>query len=245
MRIFFLVIAALALSGCTTRPETGAPATLADPFETVNRGIFQFNDDLDRAVIRPVAVAYRDAVPLPVRQGAGNALRNLTEPWSFGNRVLQGDAPNAYRTFWRFVFNSTVGLGGLIDVAAREDTALAYNPADLGQTLGIWGVPPGPYLVLPILGPSTVRDGSGLLARALADPIGLYQTNNGYWWAGYVEYAWLNLDTRVALIEAVDELKRSSFDYYATVRNLYGQTRRADILGGEATVDIPDFEETP
>lgn len=245
MRFFSVAMVVLIVSGCTTRPETGAPATLADPFENVNRGIFQFNDDLDRAFIRPVAIAYRDTVPQPVRQGAGNALRNLTEPWSVGNRVLQADAPNAYRTFWRFIFNSTVGLGGLIDVAAREDEKLAYNPADLGQTFGVWGIAPGPYLVLPLLGPSTVRDGAGLLGQFFGNPVTIYQTNNGYWWAGYVQYAWLNLDTRVALIDAVDELKRSSFDYYATVRNLYGQTRRADILGGETTVDIPDFEESP
>lgn len=245
MRAFALALAALMLSGCATRSEQAAPPTLADPWEQTNRAIFTFNDRLDTAFIRPVAVAYRDAVPQPVRLGAGNALRNLTEPWSFGNRVLQADAPNAYRTFWRFVFNSTVGLGGLIDVAAREDERLAYNPADLGQTFGVWGIAPGPYMVLPVLGPSTVRDSAGLVGRFFGDPVGRFQTNNGYWWAGIVQYAWLNLDTRVALLEGVDELKRSSFDYYATVRNLYGQTRRADILGGEATADIPDFEESP
>lgn len=245
MRAAAFLLAALTLAGCATRNERAAPANLGDPWENTNRAIFAFNDRLDTAIIRPVAVAYRDAVPQPVRQGAGNALRNLTEPWSFGNRVLQADAPNAYRSFWRFVFNSTVGLGGLIDVAAREDEKLAYRPADLGQTFGVWGIEPGPYMVLPILGPSTVRDSAGLLGQFFGDPVGRFQTNNGYWWAGYVQYAWLNLDTRVALLDAVDELKRSSFDYYATVRNLYGQTRRADILGGEATADIPDFEEKP
>ena len=159
---------------CLLSPFTAAPARAApadeppapfdqwDPWEPMNRYTYRFNAELDRWVLLPVARAYVFAIPRPVRSGVSGFFDNIDEVPTFANTVLQGDVDAAAVTLTRFVVNSTLGLLGIFDVASRLD--LPAQSEDFGQTLGVWGVPPGPYLVLPLFGPSSLRDGIGLAA---------------------------------------------------------------------------------
>ena len=139
-------------AGCATAPGGDA----RDPWEPYNRSMTSFNDAVDDAVLKPVATVYRDVLPQPVRTGFGNFFGNLGDVWSFVNNVLQAKPEGSLHSFWRVVVNSTIGLGGVLDPAT--EMRLERHREDFGQTLGRWGVPPGPYFVIPLLGPSTVRD---------------------------------------------------------------------------------------
>ncbi len=161
-------LAALALSGCASTPDS-APGHANDPFEPVNRATLGFNVAADRAVVGPAARAYGDYTPGFVRAGIGNLLRNLREPVVFANLVLQGEPGPAADAAFRFAANTTVGLGGLFDVAGRE--GVPRHEADFGETLAVWGVGEGPYVMLPLLGPSNVRDASGRFADRYASPL--------------------------------------------------------------------------
>ena len=151
-----LVLAGALLGGCASGPN----ANPADPLEPYNRSMTRFNDNLDKAVLKPVATAYRDVTPQPLRTGVTNFFANLGDAWSFVNNVLQGQGEGAYNSMVRFSVNTVFGIGGLFDVASEAGIQRAKQ--DFGQTLGRWGVPTGPYLVLPLLGPSSVRDTAGL-----------------------------------------------------------------------------------
>ena len=160
-----LVLLALILPGCATRPNNSQPGVAEeedfnDPLEDTNRAIFDFNQMVDRNVLVPVAKAYRTVLPDVVRDSLRDFLHNLRAPLIFANDALQGDFERAGETFARFTLNSTLGVGGLIDVAGRWGQ-LPYHEQDLGVTFGVWGVPEGPYLVVPVLGPSNPRDLSG------------------------------------------------------------------------------------
>ena len=146
------VAATLLLGGCATGPN----ANPQDPLEPLNRAVYQFNDGVDRAVVKPVATVYRDTLPSPVRTGVGNFFGNLRDAWSALNALLQARPREAAENFMRFNVNTVFGLGGLLDVAT--EMRIDRYKQDFGLTLGRWGVPTGPYFVLPILGPSTVRD---------------------------------------------------------------------------------------
>jgi len=155
--VFFALLLAL-LTACASTPQGqqgGAPHP-DDPFEGFNRSMYAFNDGLDRAVLKPAAELYRDATPQPVRGGVTNFFANLGDIWSFANNLLQGKGEGAFNSIVRFSVNTVFGLGGLIDIAS--EAGIARRKQDFGQTLGHWGVPAGPYLVLPLAGPSTVRD---------------------------------------------------------------------------------------
>src|SRR3546814_672513 len=165
------MVLAAALSACASMPETAGQDGIDsanDPLEPANRVVFAFNEAVDTVVIRPVAVTYDTFVPSPVQQGVTNFLRNLRTPVIFANELLQGDWQGAEVAFTRFFLNSTLGLGGFIDIAAYEK--LEFQSEDFGQTLATWGVGEGPYLVLPILGPSNPRDAVGFATDSLADP---------------------------------------------------------------------------
>ena len=168
-----VVVLALFASGCATRRRIRSRRRLAgedfhDPFEDTNRKIFEFNQVVDRHVLVPVAKAYRASLPEPVRDSLRDFLNNLQEPLIFANDTLQGDFGRAKDTVVRFVLNSTIGMGGLVDVAGRW--GIPYHEQDLGVTLGVWGIPEGPYLVVPVLGPSDPRDLGGEVAEGFADP---------------------------------------------------------------------------
>jgi len=236
MRILACGAPLLLLAGCATVP---APDRLAqqDTLEKVNRGVWGVNMAVDKVVLKPASSVYRVVVPKPARHGVTNALWNLTEPWSFINNVLQGKPKRAGTNFGRFLFNSTIGLGGLIDVASRMGMQPAYE--DLGQTMAIWGIDGGPYLVLPILGPSTMRDGIGTVAAFYADPvnIAISQADISVWYKRGFR-ALQTVDTRANLTESGgDAFLKSSLDPYAAARSAFLQRRRAQILDQENSTD--------
>ena len=216
------LISSLLLAACAASPENSDDATINDPLEGLNRGIYSFNNVVDDAILQPVARLYRVAVPAPGREGVKNFLNNLSAPVVFINNVLQGDVPGAFTTFWRFVLNTTLGFGGVYDFASNN-TPLAYRPEDFGQTLGVWGVGSGAYLVLPILGPSSLRDGTGRVVDYASDPF-TYLLTDGEQIARYGATA---IDGRSRSLDLVDEIERTSLDPYATIRSAYLQRRES------------------
>jgi phospholipid-binding lipoprotein MlaA len=240
--LFLLV--ALMLPGCATRSGNSQPAVAEeedfnDPLEDTNRAIFDFNQMVDRNVLVPVAKAYRTVLPDPVRDSIRDFLHNLRAPLIFANDALQGDFERAGQTFARFTLNSTLGVGGLIDVAGRWGQ-LPYHEQDLGLTFGTWGIPEGPYLVVPILGPSTPRDLTGQVAEGFGDPFNYIVTGNPYtlYWIPFVRGGVAGIDQRSRYIETLADIERTSLDYYATIRSLYRQ-RRAALIRHEEEQNLP------
>jgi phospholipid-binding lipoprotein MlaA len=233
-RLFAPLTAALLLGACATVPGRYELAQ-RDPLEKVNRGVWAVNQGADKVVIKPVTKVYRAIAPRPVRQGVSNVFSNLSEPWSFVNNLLQGKSERAGRNVARFLINSTVGIAGLWDPASKLGARPA--PEDLGQTLAVWGVNGGPYLVLPLLGPSTLRDGIGSGVAAFADPVryGIDQADIDVWYKrGYL--AAYIVSTRSDLIESGgDAFLESSLDPYASARSAYLQIRTAEIADQDDT----------
>jgi phospholipid-binding lipoprotein MlaA len=229
---------ALGMAGCaTTNTSTQVGADPNDPYEATNRQIFAFNQKMDKYVALPVAKAYVDVVPELARDGVHNFLENLEVPITFGNDVLQGAADHAADSLGRFVINSTIGVGGLIDVAQKIG-AREHN-ADFGETLGVWGVGPGPYLVLPVLGPSDPRDAFGYGVDIAMDPLTWISWRSSTYYMlgrGVLKI----VDERARAIDTLNEIERTSVDEYATLRSLYRQHREAEIHGGK-----PDLENLP
>src|SRR5271169_3696748 len=228
-----VLLLALMLPGCATSPSNAQPEIAEaedfnDPFEDANRKIFDFNQIVDRNVLVPVAKAYRTVLPDPVRDSLRDFLRNLRAPLIFANNALQGDFEGAGQTFARFTLNSTLGVGGLIDVAGRWGQ-LPYHEQDLGVTFGVWGIPEGPYLVVPFLGPSDPRDFVGQTAEGFGDPFNKLVTGNPYtlYWIPFVRGGVSGIDQRSRYIETLADIERTSLDYYATIRSLYRQRRAA------------------
>ncbi|MCA8929308.1 MAG: VacJ family lipoprotein [Alphaproteobacteria bacterium] len=216
-------------AGCATNP----PGTVYDPFEPVNRQVFAFNSAVDTVLVRPVAVVYRDWAPRPFKMMLGNLVNHLTLPMTIVNDLLQGKPEQAKIAASRFFVNTVAGMGGLIDVATP--TGLKLHQEDMGQTFAVHGSGPGPYLVLPLLGPSNMRDGIGTLIDWYADPIHVasYFPNEGGTAFRYGHAGAIGLVRREELIDPIDSLKRSSLDYYATVRAAYNQQREAAIRDGK------------
>src|SRR5262249_44509457 len=174
----------------------------------------------------------RTALPDPVRDSVRDFLNNLREPLIFANDTLQGEFESAAKTVGRFVINSTIGMGGVVDVAGRW--GIPHHDEDLGLTLGTWGIPEGPYLVVPVLGPSNPRDLGGQVAEGFGDPWNLLVTGNPWtlYWIPFVRGAVSGIDQRSRYIETLADIERTSLDYYATIRSLYRQ-RRAALIRGE------------
>ena len=238
------VVVSLILAGCATpsnNPQAGAAEAedFNDPLEDTNRTIFDFNQVVDRNVLVPVAKAYRTVLPDPVRDSLRDFLRNLRAPLIFANDALQGEFERAGQTFARFTLNSTLGMGGLIDVAGRWGE-LPYHEDDLGLTFGVWGIPEGPYLVVPVLGPSTPRDLTGQVAEGFGDPFNYIVTGNPYtlYWIPFVRGGVAGIDQRSRYIETLADIERTSLDYYATIRSLYRQ-RRAALIRHEKEQNLP------
>ncbi|MBT6095548.1 MAG: VacJ family lipoprotein [Rhodospirillaceae bacterium] len=207
-----------------------------DPLEPVNRAIFQFNEMVQDAVLRPVGRAYNDHVPATARLGVGNFLDNLSSPVVAANSLLQGDVRTAYEVLIRFLINSTAGIGGLVDVVSELDGEL--RDEDFGQTLGVWGFGEGFYLVLPIFGPSNPRDAVG---KFLVDPyFGVVgdQISNTSTAADYSKQAVSGVDEYAGVVDELDQIKKTSVDYYAAIRSLYRQKRKSEISNGE-NLDFP------
>jgi phospholipid-binding lipoprotein MlaA len=199
---------------------------VSDPIESVNRGIYEFNRFMDKILIKPIAKTYKRVVPEVARRGVTNALHNLTEPVTFLNAILQADPDRAFTSFWRFAINTTWGIGGLGDVAG--DAGLKYRKEDYGQTAGVYGMGEGPFLMLPLLGPSNGRDTFGMVVDIVTDPFNYTFDDDAITARTLVS----GLDARTNNLELVDEIDRVSLDSYAAIRSLYTQKRRDDISNG-------------
>jgi phospholipid-binding lipoprotein MlaA len=242
MKFSVPVISALAVSVMLGACSTPSAESLAqnDPWEKTNRDIFDFDVRVDHAVARPIAKSYRTVVPEPVRDGIHNALTNLNSPVVLANDVLQGDGDKAVNTAGRIVINSTVGIGGLIDVASK--IGIPGHDNDFGITLGKNGIAEGSYLVLPFAGPLPPRDLLGTAVDTAFDPLTYVRFHGKDTWM-VVRFGIGILDTRTATLDAVETIERSSIDFYATTRNLYRQSRNAKINEGKATPtdDLPNL----
>ncbi len=197
----------------------------ADPWEGFNRAMFRVNQALDTVIIRPLAYVYRSVVPDPGRKAVSNVLSNLGEPVDFFNSVFQGDVQNSFATFWRFAINTTVGIGGINDVATSA--GLTARDADFGQTLALCGVNSGPYLYLPFFGPSTVRDAGGRGVDIALDP--LTYTGGDWEWVSYARGGATAIDFRAQNMKLIDDINRTSLDPYVTYRSVFLQRRTAEI----------------
>lgn len=233
---------ALALTGCATTADPRAagdsatPTTAsnpADPFESFNRSIYSFNTALDDAVLKPVATLYRDVTPAVARDGVGNFFSNLGDAWSFVNNLAQAKGEGAYYSIVRFSVNTVFGIGGLFDVAS--EMGLPRRPQDFGLTLGRWGVPTGPYVVLPLLGPSTVRDTAAMPVDVKGNLLGYTHdvpVRNSMAVLGLV-------DKRARLLQAGDMLDAVALDKYSLTRDVYLQLRGQRAQGDG--LDADDF----
>ena len=231
-------VATDATADATTDATTDAADVMdeefADPYERMNRNVYAFNDAVDKAAVKPVAKGYQKIVPKGLRLCASNMFSNLGEPYTAANNLLQGKPKSMLQDIGRLLLNSTLGIGGCIDVASAW--GIPKHQEDFGQTLAVWGVPSGPYVVLPVLGPSTVRDALSKPVDFLANPIG-YVTNvplrnslQGY----------KMLDTRTNLLEASDVVDQSALDPYVMVRDAWLQRRLAQIKDNDGSYNNSD-----
>ena len=211
----------------------------------MNRAMFGFSMSVDRAVIAPLIHLYRNATPEPVQTGIRNVVYNLYEPRTFANDMLQGRFEKAGETTVRFVANSTAGLGGLIDVAGK--TGLPGHDSDFGQTLGRWGFGTGPYIFVPLYGPSDLRDGVGKITEALGDPVSWTIGDIRTTTFGRVRAGVDVLQARVDLDDQLEGLRRDFTDPYATLRSAYSQNRAFKVQEAKGVTpaaqakDLPDF----
>ena len=227
------LLAPMLLAGCATPPPASDPEALAeyratnDPLEPTNRVIYGVNNTLDNAILRPAAVAYRDVLPETVRTHTHDFLTNLSNPVTLADDMLQGKPRRAGDTLMRLLINTTVGVGGIFDVA--DGWGYPQHDTDFGVTLALWGLPDGPYLFLPLLGPSDPRDATGFGADIALDPftwIGRGTTVTALYWSRFGVSA---LDARAAHLDDIDQIKKTALDPYATFRSLYRQHRAAQI----------------
>lgn len=241
MRIFRIggaAIAALLVLAGYAHAQPVEEQDVNDPFEPLNRVFFKVNLAADKLVFLPAAKGY-GVLPQEAREGIRNFLNNLDSPVIFANDLLQGESDRAGTTLLRFGINSTIGLAGLVDVA--EDLGYARHSEDFGQTLATYGVGEGPYIYLPVIGPAPTRDLSGRAVDFAFDPLTYAQWEDKYFWS-LARLSVDALDLRERNIDTLEEIERSSIDYYASIRSLYRQTRENEIANGKTELqDLPDF----
>ncbi len=223
------------LSGCAQIPE-GSGQNPDDPWETLNRHTYQFNEQVDSLVIRPVAKTYKKVVPEYARDRIYNVFVNLDEPANTLNNALQGKGEATLASVFRFLINTTLGLGGLYDVAGTVG-GQPVRDEDFGQTLAVWGVPQGPYLVIPFMGPSTIRDGVGLGVGYFSEP--MTYTDGG--WIEWGMWGTVALEVRTRMLPATDLLK-DSVDPYVMAREGYLANRKNVIWDGNPPFEFPKDE---
>jgi phospholipid-binding lipoprotein MlaA len=240
----FRIIGALALgllaAGCATSTEPTADTdTVSDPLEGMNRFFFDVNQRLDRHAALPAATAYKKTVPQTVRTTLHNVLDNLGGPVTFANNLLQAQFENAGIAAGRFIVNSTIGIAGIFDVATGW--GMPARARDFGETLGTYGVPPGPYLVLPLRGATDLRDFAGNYLDGYATPL-RYVRYDGHEYVGWMKSTLGSMDNRASNIVTYRDIERASVDYYSTMRTLYLE-RRARLIEDRSvrTAGLPDF----
>jgi len=234
-RLCAALLLASSLAGCAT------PGNPADPLEKVNRAVFAFNDVADKAVMTPVAKGYRAVIPGFLRTGIANFFSNLEDVWISVNDVLQGKFQEGMEDATRVLFNSTFGIAGLFDFAS--DNGLPKHSEDFGQTLAVWGITSGPYLVIPFFGPSTFRDGLGFLVDARADLV--YRLVNEDVPLRNSLYATRTINNRANLLDASSVLEQAALDRYAFVRDAWLQRRRNLIYDGNPPREKDDADDDP
>jgi phospholipid-binding lipoprotein MlaA len=240
-RLLLAGVALVVLGGCATAPNTttgpGLTTTASnpiDPWENWNRKVYGFNDSIDRAVLKPVAETYRDVVPSPVRTGVSNVLGNIRDVWSAANHLLQGKFVVGMEMGMRVLVNTAFGLGGLLDPAT--EMRLTKRPTDFGLTLGTWGLATGPFVMLPLLGPSTVRDTVGTAVGTKFSPSSLPPTPNGQLAVTGVDL----LNTRTNLLGAGQLLDQVALDKYSFLRDAYLASRRSAQSDSTAPLQFDD-----
>ena len=226
IKLLLAIIMISMLSACASQASK-------DPLEGLNRGVYKFNDIADKAVAKPVAKAYKYITPTPIRTGVSNFFANLGTFGSVFNNLLQFKIGNAMSEAGRFVINSTVGLAGFIDVASMDN--IPVHKEDFGQTLGTWGLGQGAYLVLPILGPSSLRDTTGFVVDTVAFDLVTYQHNIGNIATSNVLRGTSLINTRASLLDASDILDEAALDPYAFMRDAYLQRRENQLVDGDST----------
>jgi len=232
--LVLVVVAAGFAAGCATRPPSTDPEAVAeyqqlnDPAEPFNRSMYSIHQEIDRFVLRPVAVGYRAVVPEPVRKGISNVLGNLRTPVILLNDMLQGEPRRAGDTLGRFLVNTTVGFAGIFDVALHH-FGVPGHTEDWGQTLARWGVGEGPYLFIPVLGPSNPRDLVGFGLGIASDPLTWVGQGATVQILDGARAGVTVVDTREQLIDVLDAVQKESLDPYATIRSAYRQRRAAEI----------------
>jgi phospholipid-binding lipoprotein MlaA len=244
--VLSLMLAILALAGCATNSaatrEGGEPTgaeSAADPWEQMNRRIFRFNRDVDRATLKPVAIGYEKVIPSFVRSGIRNFYTNLRGPRNILNNFLQGKGASGFSETGRFVVNSTIGILGLVDVASG--LGLEHREEDFGQTLAVWGVPDGPYVMVPFAGPQTLRDAFAFPIDVLVDPLWywLYDEDAP---VRYGLYALRAINFRAGFLSA-EALLDQAFDPYVRLREAYLQNRLYEVYDGNPPVDDDFYDE--
>ncbi len=219
----FAIAAVVLLGGCASVTNL----TARDPWEPMNRSVSQFNDGLDAMLLKPVATVYRDSVPPLLRTGVSNFFGNLSDVWSFANSALQFKLQNAADNFARIQINTLFGLGGIFDVASEFN--IERHSEDFGQTLGHWGLPAGPYLVLPFFGPSTLRDAAAMPVDRRLDLVQRVKPQA----ARNTAYVFKAVDKRANLLRVSSVLDEASLDKYSFTRDAYLQRRRAEVYEGD------------
>jgi phospholipid-binding lipoprotein MlaA len=236
-----VVLSAFLAGGCSGVPadpaDRAAYYETNDPLEPFNRRMFKLNQGLDNALFKPIATAYKRILPQTLQDGIRNFLNNLRTPITLANNLLQGDVDGAGETIARFTVNTIVGFAGFGDPAG--DMGVKYQPEDFGQTLAVWGIDEGPYLMLPVLGPSNPRDLVGLVVDTLSDPINIWADNTDRNAIPPSRTVARGIDTRSRHLKTLDELEKSSLDFYATIRSLYRQVRDDEIRDGDTEDSIP------
>lgn len=238
-----VVLTLLLAGGCATPPDPADKEAVAefnevnDPAEPANRAIFAVNRGLDAAFLKPLATAYRDMTPQFFQDRINDALDNLRSPVIFLNDVLQGEPGRASVTVLRFVINSSLGLLGLNDIAT--DMGIEGHDEDFGQTLAVWGVAEGPYVMLPLFGPSNPRDAIGVVVDFLIDPFNIWAGNTDRDFAFFARTGARAVDLRAIHMEVLDDLEKSSLDFYASIRSLYRQRRANEISNGDPSANMP------
>ena len=207
-----------------------------DPIEPFNRAIFSFNNAADKIILEPISKGYKK-LPSPIQSGISNFLSNLRMPLVFVNQILQGQGKNASESAGRFLVNSTIGVFGLIDVA--DKIGLEEKDEDFGQTLATWGVGDGFYIVLPLVGPSNLRDTAGMVLTYTTDPINAYAVSEGEAWIIPLRRSVNAVDQRSKIIDEVNAVRNNSLDYYAVVRSSYYQNRKAAIANTNDNILTP------
>jgi phospholipid-binding lipoprotein MlaA len=247
VRLLLLASLALGMSACAQKPPASDAAATQeyndnnDPLEPLNRVNYAITDKADTYVLAPVARAYRYAVPEFGRHALHNLLQNMTTPVLFINDVVQTKPRRAGDTFMRFVINTTAGVGGMFDVAGKW--GYPYHSTDFGQTMALWGIPSGPFLFIPLIGPSNPRDASGYVVDIAFDPLTYVPTGHGLHTLNQIRTGLAIVDARSEVLDETDSIKKTALDPYATLRSLFRQNRQNTIqqLRDDNRATVPNW----